>query len=578
MADRKVEVDIVLNDKTAAGAASASRTVGKLGDDIDKKTKESGEKAGKNFGEKIGQGVKNAGAKIGETFAKLGVKAGGMFGDGISSAITNASPQIQGAIGGVLAAIAVVVGPMLGAILAGAVVGGAAGTGIVGGVILAARDSRIQGAAKSLGERVMSALNQQGGVFLEPLLRSLNQVSERFTKLQPLIGRLFAAAARYVEPLTEALLDAGEILLTSIVGATERAGPVLRSFGDGLVKVAEAVGYVIDEFSKLESESSSAISAFFSFWAFGIKVMGTFVTVLAKVWGWVSTLGGLLGDDGAKVEELGLDAASTTTALGGLNIALDDSAASAGKTAEQMSLAAQGVKSLTEVAIEADQAQINLNRILKEVSETREKGSKITDNERQALIDLQGAISQQIEAYAQTGVSSDEVNRKANELRDAFIAQARQMGMNQKQAEELANKYGLIPRKVDSSLTLTGAAEAARELERVAARAGSIDRQIDIAIRVTGSQASRRAIQAALAKQSLSADYIGSFGQGAASFAERNGFARLAGAAPRVTPTNVRLTSRVRVDLNGRALAPEMVSVSESVYDEREWRGKVGKR
>ena len=180
MADRSVEVDVLASDKTASGLDSAANRFKKFGDDVDKKSKETGEKAGHSLGSGIGNGINKLGQGVTSGLAKLGTVAGGKLGDAISGALTSASPQVQAAIGGVVAGAVATLAPLLGGALSAAVIGGAAGAGIVGGIVLAARDSRIQGAASALGQRIMSSLNASGGTFLQPVLASIQMISERF--------------------------------------------------------------------------------------------------------------------------------------------------------------------------------------------------------------------------------------------------------------------------------------------------------------------------------------------------------------------------------------------------------------
>lgn len=580
MADRSVEVDILATDKTAKGFDSAAARAKKFGDDVDKTNKESGERGGKSFGSSFGKGVGNAFSKIGSTVGSA--LAGGLdLGGKLGNAISNASPQVQAAVGGVVAAALATAAPLLGAGLAGAVVGAGAGAGIVGGIVLAARDSRIQTAAASLGQRIMSVLNRQGGVFVGPLLAAIGQISDRFSALSPMIGRALSAAARYVAPLTDAFLDAGEAVTTGLVAAIENGGPVITAISGGVRLLGTTVRDVFVLLSSQSENAASALSFLFGIVAGAIKVIGQFVYTLTAAWGQIRTLGGLIGDDGAGTQQLAEGASAADSAFGGLNIALDGTNSSAAGAATSMSLLGQQTRSMAELNASLDQSQISLNAALKATADAREAGGQVTDQERTALINLNSEIQNHLAAMTAQGASSADVNAKANELRSTFIAQARQMGMNAQQAEDLAYRYGMFPRNVDTSLQLTGAEAARRELERVRARAGEIPPLIDIAIRVTGAEASRQAIASALAKQSMMADHIGSFGAGAGRFAAGHAgeFGTLAG-AERARPASqrVNLINRIRVELDGQRLAESQVRAATAVYDDREWRRETGKR
>lgn len=579
MADRSVEVDILADDKTAKGFDSAAARAKKFSDDVDKTNRETGDRAGKSFGSSFGKSIGGAFAGIGST---VGRSLSGIS-TGLSNAITGASPQVQAAVGGVVAAAVATAAPLLGAGLAGAVIGASAGVGIVGGIMLAARDSRIQAASSALGQRIMATLNQQGGVFVRPLLAAIGQVSDRFAQLSPTIGRGLAAAARYVEPLVDAFLDAGEAVTTGLVAAIERGGPVIQAIGDGVRGMGQTIGAVFALLSTQSENSASALRVLFGIIEGAIQIVGQFVYTLSAAWGQIRTLGGLIGDDGAGTQDLAEGANAANSAFGGLNISLDGTRTSASGAATSMALLGQQTKSLAQLNADLDQSQIALNSAIAATNNAREAGGRVTDGERTALLNLNTEIQNHLAAMTAQGASSADVNAKANTLRNTFIAQARQMGLNEQQAQDLAYRYGMFPRNVDTKMQLTGAQAAQYELERVRAKAGSIPALINIAIRVTGSTQSRQAIEAALAKQgALSADAVGAFGQGAGRFAAGHAgeFGILAGARERVRPNSqrVNLINRIRVELDGQRLAESQVRAATAVYDDRQWRAETGKR
>jgi len=577
VADRTVEADVIVNDKTAAGLDSASRRVKKFGDDVDNESKRAGDRAGRNLGGRIGDGLQNASRQIGVGVAKIGTLVGGKLGDAIGNSVQNASPQIQAALGAVVIGAVATLAPLLGAGLAGAVVGGAAGTGIIGGVLLAARDARVQTAAQSLGQRIMTGLNQQGGVFLEPVLASLGKISDRFNALLPLIGRGFQAASRFVEPLTDALLDAGEAITRGLVTATIKAGPVIAAIGDGVRQVGQAIGDVFTVMSGQSENAASALRVLFSIISGAIRMIGDFVYALTATWGAIRTLGGLLGDDSAKVKKVGPDARNAADGLGALIPALTETGTSASGAATSMQALVGATSALASANASLDQSQIALNAALAATKQVREEGGRVTDAERSSLLALNTEIGQHLEKMAATGASADQVNAKSNELRLSFIEQARAMGMSEQQAIDLAARYGLFPKTVDTKLTLSGAAQAARELEYVKAAAGSVPAAINIAVRVTGSS-NVAEVARSLAKQSMMADAAGAYEDASASFASiRGGRAgALAGARVRSGPIN--LASEVRVQLDGRQIAPAVTTVATTLDKRVAWREKRTKR
>jgi hypothetical protein len=579
VADRSVEVDVLASDKTASGLDSAANRFKKFGDDVDRKSKETGEKAGRGLGSGIGSGLSKLGQGVTSGLAKLGTVAGGKLGDAISGALSSASPQVQAAIGGVVAGAVATLAPLLGGALSAAVIGGAAGAGIVGGIALAARDSRIQGAASALGQRIMSSLNASGGVFLQPVLASIQQISERFARLGPLIGRGLAAAATFVEPLTSALLDAGEAITLGLVAAIQNAGPVMASIGNGIRSVGQAIGGVFALLSTQSDAAASALDAVFAIISGAIQIVGQFVYILTAAWGAITTLGGLLGDDSANIKKVGPDSRDATAGLLGLIPALDTTGTSAGGAASAMTALGAATNNLASANATLDQSQITLNASLAAAKQVREQGTVVTDNERNALLNLNTEIQNHLEKMTAQGASSDAVNAKSNTLRASFIQQAIQMGATAAEAEQLANRYGLIPKVVDTDVVLTGAARAKQELEWVQAAAGSIPAAINIAVRVTGSS-NVGEVARSLAKQSMMADRVNAYEHAASRFAGGGfgGMSPLAGASVRQGNNQVSLINRIRVELDGRQLAPEMARTASAVYDTADWKKSVGPR
>ncbi len=578
MADRTVEADVIVNDKTAAGLDSASRRVKKFGDDVDKESKRAGDNAGKNLGGRIGDGFGKATQSIGVGVAKIGALVGGKLGDAIGDSVSNASPQIQGAIGAAVIGAVATLAPLIGGALSAAVVGGAAGVGIIGGVLLAARDARVQTAAASLGQRIMTGLNAKGGVFLEPVLASLGMISDRFNALLPVIGRGFQAASRFVVPLTDALLDAGEAITRGLVTATTKAGPVIDAIGDGVRQVGQAIGDVFTVLSGQSENAASALRVVFTIIAGAIRVIGDFVYALTAAWGAIRTLGGLLGDDSAGVGKVEPDAQSAADGLGALIPALDETQTGAAGAAASMQALIGASSALAQANASLDQSQIALNAALAATKQVREEGGRVTDNERNSLLQLNSEISSHLEKMAATGASADQVNAKSNQLRASFIEQARAMGMSEQQATELAARYGLFPKTVDTKVVLSGAAQAARELEYVKAAAGDIPAAINIAVRVTGSS-NVAEVARSLAKQSMMADArADAYAEGSASFASLRGgrTGTLAGARTRSEAAS--LYSEVKVELDGRQIAPSVTTIARILDKRMAWREKRTRR
>lgn len=79
---------------------------------------------------------------------------------------------------------------------------------------------------------------------------------------------------------------------------------------------------------------------------------------------------------------------------------------------------------------------------------TTEKGR----NNQSALTGIRDAAYDAASAYAAAGESTDSIKAKTQQARDNFVRAAQQMGLTKDAAQQLADKYGLIPSKVTTTV------------------------------------------------------------------------------------------------------------------------------
>lgn len=97
---------------------------------------------------------------------------------------------------------------------------------------------------------------------------------------------------------------------------------------------------------------------------------------------------------------------------------------------------------------------------------TTDDGRKLYDTVREGEKDFQQTAT----AMHDSGASADDTRAKLNTMRDAFVKNAEQMGFNSTQANQLADKYGLIP---DSVTTLVYS-NVSPEIQKVLDLGGTI--------------------------------------------------------------------------------------------------------
>ncbi|MFG3639079.1 hypothetical protein ACGF3C_02245 [Micromonospora sp. NPDC047762] len=196
-----------------------------------------------------------------------------------------ASAPIASGAGAAGAALGLAMTPTLSATLSAAVVGGAAGAGIVGGVILATRDARVQAAGKDLGAFVLGDLEQRASSFTPVVLDSIEDIRAGWVKIGPDITRIFASS-RLVDPLVAGMVSGGQRLVGGIADAVDAADPVVSSFGTLLDGVGDAAGDAFSTFAQDADEGASAIEDLTTSVTNFVRVTAAIVHAGATVKGW----------------------------------------------------------------------------------------------------------------------------------------------------------------------------------------------------------------------------------------------------------------------------------------------------
>jgi hypothetical protein len=470
---RDVEVDVTANDKTAPGLTSAERNFKRSQDRIMKEQDRAAEQASKGMLRIVGAVSPKLAASLTDAFSGSAARAG---------------PILAGA--------AVVAAPVIGATLAGAVVGGAGLGGLVGGAILASRDARVQAAGKQLSKRLLTSLEQDSVVFVQPLLRSIDKVDQRFAKLRPTIQKIFRDSAGYADPLVDGALAGAEKLIAGFSKAVGRAGPVMDSLGNAANRVLGAVGDMFGTLSQDADEGADAIDDLTGAAVNFIRTATGIVHTLSNIYGWLQkqdagwdnfrhkledtlSVGDRAGmqfditaDGLSRVDRRARDAAEGMRRVGsgtfGASDAFQDGSKSAEEHARALELADAAARDLinsqrdlygatTDVAGATAQASKVIGENGRTLSLNSEKGRE----NRAALSSVASALGRQYDAAVKANGVGIESARVAQRGRDAFVQLAQKAGLSAGAAQNLATKLGLIPSKKETKILAdTKAAEA----------------------------------------------------------------------------------------------------------------------
>jgi hypothetical protein len=178
----------------------------------------------------------------------------GSMSTALSSAAASAPPlAIAGGIIG--AAIA----PSIAAGMGSALAAGVGLSGLLAGIAVMAKDPRIAGYGKSIGESFMKSLKKEAEVFRAPLMQSMDLLAGASVRVSSKLGDLFDNVAPSLTGFTEQLIRMGEALLDNLVGASENAEPALKAMGDLIGGVGGAFGDMIETLSANSEEGASAL-------------------------------------------------------------------------------------------------------------------------------------------------------------------------------------------------------------------------------------------------------------------------------------------------------------------------------
>lgn len=219
----------------------------------------------------------------------------------------------------------------------------------------------------------------------------------------------------------------------------------------------------------------------------------------------------------ATIPEPTTDAAVATDTLTASATSFTDAAA---EEAAALDDAMGALQEYYGAALSASDATIALEQAIDDATEAAEKNGATLDlnteagrNNQSALNDIARAALDAATAMAENGATAEDVKGSTQRARDAFIKAAQSMGATADEAETLADKYGLIPSKVSTTISvradLSGYYDANRVLNSISGRT------------VTAYVAIKKYGQGAVATGGYGADVAAEVGLAAGGMARR---------------------------------------------------------
>lgn len=557
---RDVEFAVTASDKTGSALAAAEAKFKASQERIRRESKTTGDGMGKSLLDGISKVSPRLGGLLTSTFATAGKAGGPLLAAGIALAT-----------------------PLIGASVSAAVIGGAGAGGVLGGVALAARDPRVKAAGEALGKNLLGTLEKNAQAsFVEPVLRNIAKVENRFAQMETRINRIFGNSSAFLDPLVDGTLDAVDGILRGIDALVAHAGPTMDALGDSIGLIGQALGEAFATIAGGGDEAALTIRFLGVTVATTIKIFGDAVRILTEVFGAMLA--------GAK------DALDLAAALGIIDKNTIGLAASAGAAVPPTTQLMAGVAGIgtaatsaaTPVATFTDQvnnlatagrtafdATTNVGEATDRVREALEKNGKTLDANtekgranRNALSALAAARLADYNATVQLNGEGIKSNQVAAANRAAFIKLATQFGLSKTAAAQLATQFGLIPAKKNTTFHAnTHDAEA-----RAKALAEKLDRAArtrTASVIVTFNESRIRAVENRLNR--LHGEGFAR-GDGWSAVDSSSGVARTGG------PTPVSVSSSVSVSLDGAPFRAMTVQAVEAGARRQAWRAKVGAR
>ena len=437
----------------------------------------------------------------------VGAKIGPFLVRGLSGAMAGVGPAA--AIGApiVVGLAAFLGGATAGALLAGAVVGG-----VGGGLALAARDSRVKAAGKDLGNEVLAQMTEAAKPFVPAALEGVTIVRGELAKMDGDLRGTFAAAARYVAPLTRGLTGLVRSALPGIRRGIESATPVVRALERSLPGVGRAISSVFDKLADNADVAAVAIEYMFKIIEGGIRLVGGTIDVLATTFGWIDKAAAAMNGNYAQIHKYNQaadEADQTTNGLTAelmrlatadpgtealwqrqtlLNKSMSDGVRAAGGFGEALdllngkTLGAREAERAFQAAIDAVTTSINENG--KSLSANTEKG-RANQEALDALATAGATRAQSIyeQTLATKGQTAAEAAASAamEQGRAQLIASAQRFGMTRKEAIAYANSVMAIPRQWSTKITVVGHRES---IDRANAVQAAVQRLTGKTIRI----------------------------------------------------------------------------------------------
>lgn len=182
------------------------------------------------------------------------------------------------------APVAAAAAPLIGGVISAAVIGAAGVGGVIGGVLLAARDPRVAAAGTALGQNLLGQLEKDADVFVGPVLANISKVEAAFGGMNDDIKKIFSGSAGFLNPLVNGILGAVKGILGGIESLVSKGKPVIDALGQTFTTIGSAVGDALTTIAGGSKSAATALTDFAGDVAVVIRGVGWAVRALTELY------------------------------------------------------------------------------------------------------------------------------------------------------------------------------------------------------------------------------------------------------------------------------------------------------
>jgi hypothetical protein len=557
---KDVEFNYTASDKTGPAADSVTRRMKKTGEQV----KKDNDKLSSDLAKNVVKLAEQVSPKLAATLTR-----------GFSSA-AEVGPQLL--VGGIVAAA-----PLAGAAVSAAIIGAAGTGGIIGGVLLASKDARVQAAFAGMKARIGDELTNAAEPFVKTTIDGIGDIEDAVETID--FGAIFTKSAQNAKPVITGVSNAVRELGDGVENLVERSGPVMDQLGDSIADLGQHAGDFLSTVSHGSDGAAAGLRDVTHTVDTLLDVLGPTTLALSTVYGWLSKIGvagqfmtdllGPVGQIGDLLQKMGVIGGHASGQLTLVQQGVRDIGSAAGGASPSVQeltgkvddLAGAG-RDLYGSTTNVSQSIADLKKSLKDNGKTLDENTQKGRDNRSALLGVATALTGSYDAYVKVNGAGEGANRVLAANRQKFIDAAVAAGKSRDAAKQLADKLLGIPKTASTHIN-TNADDARDKINGVHTAINNLPSSKSVTVSVSIPAAQLRKVNNTLDRLG------GGFSAGNSfAFAGPNGGSN----EPARAPMSERIDNYLTVNVDGKPQRDYTNRRVRQASKRDAWRQKVGRR